>query len=117
MPNMYGDVLTFLTACDQGVSDENAKLYFNLIKEEYEELMEANVNNDEIERLDACMDLIWVILGYCIAKGYDVRGAWNEVALTNLRKIDSQTGKVKKNEYGKVMKPEGWKPPDLSKFV
>lgn len=117
MPNMYGDVSVFLNACDQNVSEENAKLYFNLIKEEYEELMVANQENDEIERLDACMDLIWVILGYCISKGYDVRGAWNEVALTNLRKIDIKTGKVVKNDAGKVMKPEGWKPPDLSKFV
>jgi predicted HAD superfamily Cof-like phosphohydrolase len=106
-----------MSACDQDVSEENAKLYFNLIKEEFEELMTANRDNDEIERLDACMDLIWVVLGYCISKGYDVKGAWNEVALTNLRKIDKVTGKVIKNEAGKVMKPEGWKPPDLSKFV
>ena len=114
---MWTDVKMFMSACDQGISEENAKLYFNLIKEEYEELMTANRDNDEIERLDACMDLIWVILGYCISKGYDVKGAWNEVALTNLRKIDRATGKVIKNEAGKVMKPEGWKPPDLSKFV
>jgi len=114
---MWIDVKMFMSACDQDVSEENAKLYFNLIKEEYEELMIANRDNDEIERLDACMDLIWVILGYCISKGYDVKGAWNEVALTNLRKIDKATGKVIKNEAGKVMKPEGWKPPDLSKFV
>jgi predicted HAD superfamily Cof-like phosphohydrolase len=114
---MWTDVKMFMSACDQGISDENAKLYFNLIKEEYEELMTANRDNDEIERLDACMDLIWVVLGYCISKGYDVKGAWNEVALTNLRKIDKATGKVIKNEAGKVMKPEGWKPPDLSKFI
>jgi len=114
---MYMDVSIFMNACDQSASEENARLYFNLIKEEYEELMTANRDNDEVERLDACMDLIWVILGYCIAKGYDVKGAWNEVALTNLRKIDSKTNKVIKNDAGKVMKPEGWKSPDLSKFV
>ena len=117
MSSMYIDVQIFLNACDQGISEENAKLYLNLIKEEFQELMEANIANDEIERLDACVDLIWVILGYCIVKGYDVKGAWNEVALTNLRKIDKETGKVIKNEAGKVMKPEGWKPPNLSKFI
>ena len=31
--------------------------------------------------------------------------------------IDPLTGKVVKREDGKVMKPEGWTPPDLSKFV
>jgi len=114
---MYTDVLMFMNACDQKPSDETAKLYFNLIKEEFEELLVANYENDEIERLDACMDLIWVTLGYCIAKGYNVNGAWNEVAYSNLVKINPETGKVIKNENGKVMKPEGWTPPNLSKFV
>jgi predicted HAD superfamily Cof-like phosphohydrolase len=50
-------------------------------------------------------------------KNYDVAGAWNEVARSNLDKIDSVTGKVKKREDGKVMKPEGWKPPQLENFV
>jgi predicted HAD superfamily Cof-like phosphohydrolase len=50
-------------------------------------------------------------------KGYDVSGAWNEVARSNLAKIDTQTGKVKKREDGKVLKPEGWTPPDLKQFV
>jgi hypothetical protein len=32
-------------------------------------------------------------------------------------KIDIQTGKVIKNEAGKVMKPEGWTPPKLDNFI
>ena len=114
---MWIDVKMFMNACGHGISDENAKLYLNLIKEEFEELMDANVNNDEIERLDGCMDLIWVTLGYCIAKGYDVKGAWDEVTRSNLAKIDSKTGKVLKNDKGKVMKPSDWTPPDLRKFI
>ena len=31
--------------------------------------------------------------------------------------LDSTTGKVVKNSAGKVMKPEGWTPPDLTNFV
>ena len=63
------------------------------------------------------MDMVWVILGFCYMKGYDVQGAWNEVARSNLSKIDPVTGKVKKREDGKVLKPEGWTPPDLTPFV
>ena len=114
---MWTDVKMFMSACNQGISEENANLYFNLIKEEFEELMEANRNNDDVERLDGCMDLIWVTLGYCIAKGYDIKGAWQEVADSNLAKIDSKTGKVLKNHQGKVMKPEGWVAPNLKRFV
>jgi predicted HAD superfamily Cof-like phosphohydrolase len=111
------DVLVFQNACDQKPSNENSDLYANLIKEEYKEFILAHHNGDEIEQLDACMDLIWVTLGFCHMKGYDVDGAWNEVLKTNMAKVDSVTGKVKRREDGKILKPEGWKPPDLKKFV
>ena len=37
---------------------------------------------------------------------------WDEVARSNLQKIGPD-GKVHKREDGKVMKPEGWTPPDI----
>jgi predicted HAD superfamily Cof-like phosphohydrolase len=114
---IWKDVKIFMNACDQDISDDNAKLYLSLIKEEFEELMEANRNNDDVERLDGCMDLIWVTLGYCLAKGYDVVGAWEEVTKSNFAKIDDKTGKVIKNKDGKVVKPNNWTPPNLSRFV
>ncbi len=115
--DMWADVSTFIEACDQVPSADNIQLYSNLIDEEYEEFRDAFEKKDDIEQLDACMDMIWVILGYCKMKGYNVRGAWNEVARSNLAKIDIHTGKVIKNSAGKVMKPEGWKPPELANFI
>ena len=50
-------------------------------------------------------------------RGYDVHGAWNEVARSNLAKINPETGKVNKREDGKVLKPVGWTPPKLEQFV
>ena len=114
---MNNDVVNFIQACDQEKNLQNSALYAKLIEEEYKEFVEAFNNNDEVEALDACMDMIWVILGFCYMKGYDVQGAWNEVARSNLSKIDPVTGKVKKREDGKVLKPEGWTPPDLTPFV
>jgi len=110
---MYNDVVEFIEACDQPKTEDNQSLYANLIQEEFEEFISAIHAEDEVEQLDACMDMIWVILGYCYMKGYDVQGAWNEVARSNLAKIDSTTDKVKKREDGKVLKPEGWTPPSL----
>ena len=91
--SMYLDVLRFITACDQNPSPENAELYSKLIKEEFEEFCVARRENDEVEQLDACMDMIWVILGYCHMKGYKVDAAWNEVARSNLAKINQCTYK------------------------
>lgn len=115
--SMSLDVLAFLQACDQKPSRENSELYFNLIKEEFEEYNEAHRLNDDVEMLDACMDMIWVILGFCHMKGYNINGAWDEVAKTNLSKIDAKTGKVIRRSDGKILKPEGWKEPNFSKFI
>lgn len=111
------DVQMFLNACDQKPSEENIKLYKRLIDEEYQEFLGAFYANDSVEELDACMDMIWVILGYCHMKQFDIKGAWAEVADSNLSKIDSKTGKVLRREDGKILKPEGWAPPNLSKYI
>lgn len=113
--DMSGDVKKFQLACDQLKEVEaDAPLYWNLIKEEFEELSDASIR---VEELDACMDLIWVILGYCHARGFNVDGAWNEVARSNMSKIDPETGKVKKREDGKVLKPATFSPPNLEPFI
>lgn len=117
MNNMNYDVKHFINACDQEKTKENASLYRNLMVEEFNEFIVALNKNDEVEQLDACMDLIWVTLGFCYMKGYDVDGAWAEVARSNLDKINPETGKVIKNAAGKVMKPEGWTAPVLAPFV
>jgi predicted HAD superfamily Cof-like phosphohydrolase len=111
------DVQMFLAACEQKPNEENVKLYKKLIDEEYAEFLEAVANNDNVEQLDACMDMIWVILGYCHMKQFNVSKAWEEVANSNLSKIDSKTGKVLRREDGKILKPEGWTPPNLKKYV
>jgi hypothetical protein len=36
---------------------------------------------------------------------------------TNFAKVDHETGKVRKREDGKVLKPVGWVPPELSPFL
>ena len=117
MSNMALDVKVFIEACDQQPSPDNVHLYRTLIAEEYDEFCHALIMRDDVEQLDACMDMIWVILGYCYMKKFQVHGAWDEVARSNLSKIDRATGKVIKREDGKVLKPEGWKPPDLKSFV
>ena len=42
---------------------------------------------------------------------------YDEFARSNLSKINSETGKVIKRDDGKVLKPEGWTPPQLEQFT
>ena len=117
MTNTFRDQAKFMTACDQSVGEINARqfsLYKNLIKEEYEELTQAKSQLDE---LDALIDILVVTIGAIHSMGADAEGAWKEVMLTNFAKIDKDTGKVRKREDGKVLKPAGWEPPNLKPYL
>jgi len=120
MSKTFTDVIMFMLASGQTINvdnEEQAQLYHRLINEEYNEFIVARNQKDDVETLDACFDMIWVIVGYMLSKGYDVEGAWDEGAKSNLAKIDAETGKVIKRADGKVLKPEGWQKPDFSKYI
>jgi predicted HAD superfamily Cof-like phosphohydrolase len=120
MSKTFTDVQMFMLASGQSLNtnnEEQAQLYHRLINEEYNEFIKARNENDDVETLDACFDMMWVIIGYMLSKGYDVENAWDEGARSNLAKIDRATGKVIKRDDGKVLKPDGWKKPDFSKFT
>ena len=120
MSDVFRDVETFMVAAGQTTkkdNEEQALLYRRLINEEYNEFITAVVQNDDVETIDACFDTIWVIIGYMKSRGWDCSAAWDEGALSNLRKIDKATKTVLKRADGKVLKPEGWQPPDFSKFA
>ena len=115
--NPFKDIDTFQTACDQQPSVENYIMYLDLITEEYNELREALEAQDKVEQLDALIDILVVTMGAIRAAGWDGEAAWKEVMDTNFAKVDPVTGKVRKREDGKVLKPEGWKAPELAQFV
>ena len=117
MTNTFKDIDKFATACDQPPSEANYKMYLDLIREETDELEEAIRDNDKVEQLDALVDILVVTMGAIRAAGWDGEAAWKEVMDTNFAKIDPTTGKVTKREDGKVLKPEGWKSPQLAQFV
>lgn len=120
MTNPFRDQAKFMTACDQSVGEVNSSqygMYYNLIKEEMSELMAAHTAGDKVEQLDALIDILVVTIGAIHSMGADAEGAWKEVMRTNFAKIDSETGKVRKREDGKVLKPLGWEPPELTKFI
>ena len=119
MTNPFRDQEKFMRACDQSVEEfnqEQFKLYLSLIEEEFKELQVAVNNSDQLETLDALIDILVVTIGSIHSMGADAEGAWKEVMATNFAKIDRETGKVRKREDGKVLKPTGWEPPNLKPF-
>lgn len=117
MANPFNDQKKFMVACDQSVDKFNQDqflLYKKLILEEVEEL---RLSVTDEERLDALIDILVVTIGAIHSMGADGEGAWKEVMRTNFAKIDKDTGKVRKREDGKVLKPAGWAPPDLKPYL
>jgi predicted HAD superfamily Cof-like phosphohydrolase len=118
--NPFRDQEKFMRACDQSVGELNKnqyKLYLDLMEEEWKELKAALLMEDRVEQLDALLDFIVVTIGACHSAGFDSEGGWKEVMRTNFDKIDKETGKVRKREDGKVLKPLGWTAPELRPFV
>jgi predicted HAD superfamily Cof-like phosphohydrolase len=117
MTNPFRDQEKFMRACEQTVGEFNEaqyQLYCNLISEEFDELVASTTKTDD---LDALIDILVVTIGAIHSLGADAEGAWKEVMSTNFAKIDKQTGRVRKREDGKVLKPAGWTPPNLEPFV
>ena len=130
MTNPFRDQEKFMKACDQSVDGGNQaqfKMYLGLIKEEFLELLVAQGIDpltgeqvgpvDMVETLDALLDIVVVTIGAMHSAGMDAEGGWKEVMSTNFAKVDKETGKVRKREDGKVLKPVGWKAPQLAQYL
>lgn len=118
--NIFRDQEKFMRACDQTVGEYDSSqynLYCDLISEEFSELEQARANNDQVEQLDALIDILVVTIGAIHSAGWDAEGAWKEVMKTNFAKVNKETGKVRKREDGKVLKPNLWQAPQLAQFL
>jgi predicted HAD superfamily Cof-like phosphohydrolase len=117
MTNPFLDQARFMQLCGQTVGTENVDqyaLYLNLIKEEVQELEDSRTRTDD---LDALIDILVVTIGAIHSAGFDGESAWQEVMRSNFAKIDPVTGTIRKRGDGKILKPDGWTPPDLGPFA
>jgi predicted HAD superfamily Cof-like phosphohydrolase len=118
-PDMVQDVLDFHEKFNQYVGTTPAwppfdvmRMRFKLVDEEYTELKIATGGGSFADMADSCADLVYVIIGMCNAMGIDLRPVWTAVHRANMQK---EGGGLR--EDGKVLKPEGWVPPDISAIL
>lgn len=86
----------------------DAELRAALIFEEAKETIEALRSGDEVEVIDGLCDLLYVTFGTAVAMGVDLDPFFAEVHNSNMSKLGGE-----KREDGKVLKPEGYRPPDI----
>ena len=101
-----------LKDADTMFDEDQAKLYMDLITEEYEETLNAFKEKDIVGVADGVADMVWVIMGLCSTLGIDFYRVWNAVYDSNMSKLED--GKIIKDpNTGKVLKPDTYFPPKI----
>lgn len=120
--DMFGDIKAFHKKFDlcqpsmpQELSSHLSEFRTKFMQEELDEYTKAKNLED---RLDALVDLVYVVLGTAYLHGFDFNEAWRRVHHANMQKVRVKTAcRSKRGSAYDVVKPDGWKAPDLSDLV
>lgn len=88
--------------------DGTPQLYSRLIMEEYDEWVQEllQINGDRTSELKELADLVYVIYGYALSKGWNLDEALYRVHVNNVLRVTQPDGTIKRREDGKIMKRE-----------
>lgn len=91
-------------------------LRIELLTEELGELLSAEATDNLVEAVDGLLDVIVVAYGTLLTYVGASKAKWAaaEVTRSNLDKVK---GGVKRREDGKILKPAGWKAPDIANAI
>ena len=122
MTDMYNDVKDFQIAFGLNVGakpklplDPERQLRIRLLREEFEEYLVGEDRDDIVEIADALADIIYIACGTAVSYGIPLDRVFAEVHRSNMAKLVD--GKPIRREDGKILKPEGWAPPDTKGAV
>lgn len=109
---------------ERAISISLVEKRMNLIREEYNETLEDlesmgngiisgyAIEDQKLELAKELADLLYVVYGTAEELGIPLEEVFKEVHNSNMSKVWSD-GTVHYNEYGKVLKPDTYSPPDL----
>jgi len=122
MSNMFTDVKDFQIAVGQNVSESpklpdgaERDLRLRLLKEEYEEYIQGECRNDLENIAKELADIIYIVCGTAASYGIPLDRVFSEVHKSNMAKLVD--GKPIRRDDGKILKPDGWKPPDIKNIL
>lgn len=119
---MISDHAEFMEACGQTVGEVNPKqvlLYIRLIEEELDELKAALGDGDTVGVLDGVLDVLVTTIGAGLSQFRvdQLEAGWDEVFVSNMSKLDPETGRAIKRDDGKVLKGANYFKPNLGQFL
>lgn len=98
-----------ISAYPKHLTPARAHLRAALISEEASETCKALQVGDLLQIIDGLCDLLCVVYGTAVELGVRLEPFWREVHKTNIAKQGGPT-----RDDGKILKPQGWIPPDLN---
>lgn len=122
MSNMFQDVKAFQTAVGQHVGikpqfpdEAERELRIKLLKEEYEEYIQGECKHDLENIAKELADIIYIVCGTAASYGIPLDKVFDEVHKSNMAKLVD--GKPVRRDDGKILKPDGWTPPNIKKIL
>ncbi len=123
MSNWYKDVLEFHRAFGQRIGQTPAfpedinerALRIDLLEEEFKEYLDAEESLDIVGIADALADIVYIACGTAVSYGIPLDKVFEEVHRSNMAKLVD--GKPIYRADGKVLKPEGWTPPQIEMIL
>lgn len=122
--SMIKSVEYFMKASGQTINDtptivsfQDAVLRAKLTAEENNETLEAWEDENKVEILDGLCDQLYVLLGSILTYGMQdifIKAFARVCDNNNSKAVD---GKVIRNDEGKILKPDGFVPVDLSDLI
>lgn len=122
MVDMFNSVKDFHVAFGQLVGEnpefpdkETRDLRKKLLTEEFKEYIIGEDNNDLENVAKELADIIYIVCGTAVSYGIPLDKVFAEVHRSNMDKLVD--GKVIYRDDGKVLKPDGWQPPNIKQFI
>lgn len=94
------------------VDEDLRELRIELLREEFEEFKAAVDREDVTSIADALGDIVYVAYGAAITYGIDLDAVLREIHRANMSKL-GEDGRPIYREDGKVLKGQGYSPPDV----
>jgi len=95
------------------------KMRVKILAEEYNEYVAGEVQGNLVEIADGLADIIVVSHGTMLTYfGPRLTTAiYDEVARSNLSKVDGSLGPIVRRDDGKLLKPAGWRAPQIREII
>ena len=102
-----------------GIPDDNELVNFrtSFLMEELAEYTQAITKKDAAGALDALVDIVYIALGTAWLFNLPFERAWEQVQKANMNKIRSKSKSKKRGTSFDVIKPKGWRPPDIEQVI